>query len=177
MSQTVKNKKVIGTDIKAVTADFVCLKVSALGKASRISGEINQITIGPNSKSYQDDLKESENIENEQNTCNVNKSPVDKSNGKNSTTHSGITFSIRKILHEGELQRREKVMKVVQRKWQHMADNDIEIQRRISASLSNMAKERERKNAQKYADILAEEERLAEQEEIKKKTGTKNSRI
>ncbi|XP_014605198.1 PREDICTED: nucleoporin GLE1 [Polistes canadensis] len=172
MAHSIKNKKIMGTDMKDITADFACLKVSALGKALRISGEINRITIGPNSVSNQDEQKKLENIENEKNTCNVNKSPrkpIDECNSKNLTTRNGITFSIRKILHEEELQRREKVMKEVHRKWQHMADNGIAIQKHISVSLSNMVKERERKSAQKYADILAEEERLAEQEEIRRK--------
>lgn len=57
----------------------------------------------------------------------------------------------------------------MQRKWQHMEENGTAIQKHISLSRSNMAQERERKSAQKYADILAEEERIAEQEEIRRK--------
>ncbi|XP_043485531.1 nucleoporin GLE1-like [Polistes fuscatus] len=166
MPHSIKNKRTMGTDIKDITADFACIKVSALRKASRISGEVNRITIGPNSVSNQDELDKLEN------TCNVNKSPrkpIDECKSKNLTTRNGITFSIRKILHEEELQRREKVMKEVHRKWQHMADNGTAIQKHISISLSNIVKERERKSAQKYADILAEEERLAEQEKIRRK--------
>lgn len=93
-----------------ISADFACLKVSALGKVSRISGEIDRITIGPNSDSTKNDFQKLENIENEQNSCNV-KSPqksIDEWNNKIST-QSGITFSIKKILLEEELQRREKV--------------------------------------------------------------------
>lgn len=50
-----------------------------------------------------------------------------------------------------------------------MEENGTAIQKHISLSRSNMAEERERKSAQKYADILAEEERIAEQEEIRRK--------
>ncbi|XP_046834195.1 mRNA export factor GLE1 [Vespa crabro] len=164
------NKEDMEPNMSDISADFACLKVSALGKVSRISGEIDRITIGPNSDSSKSDLKKLENIENEQNSCNV-KTPqktMDEWNNKIST-QSGIIFSIKKILLEEELQRREKVRKEVQRKWQHMEENGTAIQKHISLSRSNMAQERERKSAQKYADILAEEERIAEQEEIRRK--------
>lgn len=170
MPHSISNKEDMEPNMSDISADFACLKVSALGKVSRISGEIDRITIGPNSDSTKNDFQKLENIENEQNSCNV-KSPqksIDEWNNKIST-QSGITFSIKKILLEEELQRREKVRKEVQRKWQHMEENGTAIQKHISLSRSNMAQERERKSAQKYADILAEEERIAEQEEIRRK--------
>ncbi|KAK2581753.1 hypothetical protein KPH14_002232 [Odynerus spinipes] len=170
MPHFVSNKEEMEPNMSDLTADFDCLKVSALGKVSRITEGIDRITIGPNSDSSENDLKQFENIENEQNSCNVKSPRKSRDEWSNKiATQSGITFSIRKILLEEELQRREKVRKEVERKWQHMEENGTAIQKHISLSRSSMAQERERKSAQKYADILAEEERIAEQEEIKRK--------
>lgn len=170
MPHFVINKEEMEPNMSDITTDFDCLKVSALGKVSRISSEIDRITIGPNSDSSENELQEFNNIENEQNSCNVKsprKSSIERSN--KIATQNGITFSIRKILLEEELQRREKVKKEIERRWQQMEENGTAIQKRISLSRSSMAEERERKSAQKYADILAEEERIAAQEEMRRK--------
>lgn len=50
-----------------------------------------------------------------------------------------------------------------------MKENDGAIQKQMENSRSLMARERERRSAEKLADILAEGERIAEQEEIKKR--------
>lgn len=94
-----------------ITSDFACLKVSALKKASRISGEVDRITIGPDSVVNENECSEtSENIENEQNSCNISvpNKPTQSQNSKISM-QSGITFSVKKILLESEYQRKEEV--------------------------------------------------------------------
>lgn len=153
-----------------VTSHFACLKVSALQKASRISGAVDRITIGPDSIVNENESHEkSENIENEQNSCNVtppNKS-VQPSNNKISMP-SGITFSVKKILIESEYQRKEEVRKEIERHWQHMKENGKAIKENMAISRSHMAKERERKSRENYAYIL-EKERIAEQEEIRRR--------
>lgn len=160
-------KNEIEEDIREIS-DFASLKVSALGKASRISGEIDRITIGPNSIA-ENECDKSENIENEQNSCNI-KSPTKLMDKQNKiSTQNGITFSVRKILLESELQRKEEVRKEVERHWQHMKENGKAIQEHMARSQASMAQERERKSAEKFATILAEEEKIAEQEELKRK--------
>lgn len=87
-----------------INSDFASLKVSVLKKASRISGEVDRITIGPNSITNENENKKSENIENEQNSCNIT-IPKKSIHSQN----NGITFSVKKILLESEYQRKEEV--------------------------------------------------------------------
>lgn len=61
------------------------------------------------------------------------------------------------------------LQKNIDRHIQQMKENDGAIQKEMANSRSLMARERERRSAEKLADILAEEERIAEQEEIKKR--------
>lgn len=152
-----------------ITSDFACLKVSALKKASRISGEVDRITIGPDAINKNESLEKSENIENEQNSCNVTapSKSIQPSNNKISI-QSGITFSVKKILLESEYQRKEEVRKEIERHWQHMKENGEAIKENMAKSRSHMAKERERKSKENYEYIL-EEERNAEQEEIRRR--------
>ncbi|XP_076244477.1 gle1 RNA export mediator [Calliopsis andreniformis] len=152
-----------------ITSDFTCLKVSALKKASLISGEIDRITIGPDSIVNENECQESENIENEQNSCNVEvqQKPYNSHHNKVST-QSGITFSVKKILIESEYQRKEEVRKEIERHLQHMQENGKAIKEHMAISRSRMAKERERKSKENYAYILAEE-KIAEQEEIRRR--------
>lgn len=93
-----------------ITSDFACLKVSALKKASRISRQVVRITIGPDSTVNENECQESENIENEQNSCNI-KAPQksDHSHNNKTSAQSGLTFSVKKILLESENQRKEEV--------------------------------------------------------------------
>lgn len=99
-----------------ITSDFLCLKVSALCKASKISKDVRNVTIGPDSISESDiyDTRhEAEDEEDAENECNDRisgniKSRL-KSPGPKISTRDGITFSIKKILLENELQRREEV--------------------------------------------------------------------
>ena len=170
MPHFVSTKEEIMENTNDITSDFACLKVSALKKASRISGEVDRITIGPDSMVNENECNEtSENIENEQNSCNTsvpNKS-IQSQNNKTSM-QSGITFSVKKILLESEYQRKEEVQKEIERHWQHMKENGKAIKEHMAISRSHMAKERERKSKENYAYILAEE-RIAEQEEIRRR--------
>lgn len=60
------------------------------------------------------------------------------------------------------------MQKEIRRHVQNMEENGRAIQAQMENSRSNMARERERRTAEKLANILAEEERIAEQEEIKR---------
>lgn len=96
-----------------ITSDFVCVKISALKKAARISmTEIKNVTIGPQSIVNKSDTNDKlENTQDEQNTCNVKSSQKTNTSPKNHTisTPNGISFSVKKILQESELQRKEEV--------------------------------------------------------------------
>jgi hypothetical protein len=103
------------SDMNEIMSDFACLKMSALQKVSRISSisyaSTNRVTIGPKSALDKDETDKFENIENEQNSCNI-KSPQKTSNSpkyNTVSTSNGIQFSMKKILLESELQRQEQV--------------------------------------------------------------------
>lgn len=163
MPHFVSTKDEIIQNMDDINSNFASLKVSVLKKASRISGEVDRITIGPNSITNENENKKSENIENEQNSCNIT-IPKKSIHSQN----NGITFSVKKILLESEYQRKEEVQKEIERHWQHMKENGKVIQEHIAVSRSHMARERERRNKENYAYILAEE-RMAEQEEIRRR--------
>ncbi|XP_048264467.1 mRNA export factor Gle1 isoform X2 [Bombus terrestris] len=168
MPHFVSTKDKIVQNMENIASDFACLKVSALQKASRISGEVDKITIGPDSIVNESESERSENIENEQNSCNITIPQKSVYPQHKIYMQSGITFSVKKILLESEYQRKEEVQKEIARHWQHMKENGKVIQKRMAISRSHMAKERERKSKENYAYILAEE-RMAEQEEIRKR--------
>lgn len=92
-----------------IASDFACLKVSALQKASRISGEVDKITIGPDSIVNESESERSENIENERNSCNITVPQKSVYPQHKIYMQSGITFSVKKILLESEYQRKEEV--------------------------------------------------------------------
>ncbi|KAM0725192.1 mRNA export factor GLE1 [Formica fusca] len=154
-----------------ITSDFENLKVSTLEKASRISAMMDHITIGPQSVANKDDSNKLENIENEQNSCNIKIPQKTNSSFTHNTisTSNGIHFSSKKILLESEKQRKEEVRKKMDCRINHMKENGRVIQEKMANSRSLMARERERRNEEKLADILAEIERIAEQEEIKRR--------
>lgn len=95
-----------------ITSSFESLKVSTLEKASRISAMVDRISISPQPALSKNDSDKLENIENEQNSCNI-KSPQKTNNNSNKhntiSTSNGIRFSIKKILLESEKQRKEEV--------------------------------------------------------------------
>ncbi|CAK9796122.1 mRNA export factor GLE1 [Anthophora quadrimaculata] len=168
MPHFVSTKDEIVQNMNDIASDFACLKVSALKKASRISGEVNRVTIGPDATASANESEKSDNIENEQNSCNITVSQKSVRPQNKISMQSGITFSVKKILLESENQRKEEVQKEIDRHWQHMKENGKAIQEHIAISLSHMAKERERKSKENYAYILAEE-RIAEQEEMRRR--------
>lgn len=96
-------------DMNDIASDFACLKVSALKKASRICGAVKKITIGPNSTANENESEKSNNIENEQNSCNISIPQKSVCSQNKTSTQSGVTFSVKKILVESEYQRKEKV--------------------------------------------------------------------
>ncbi|XP_068976313.1 mRNA export factor Gle1 [Bombus flavifrons] len=168
MPHFVSTKDEIVQNMEDIASDFACLKVSALQKASRISGEVDKITIGPDSIVNESESERSENIENERNSCNITVPQKSVCPQHKIYMQSGITFSVNKILLESEYQRKEEVQKKIACHWHHMKENGKVIQKHMAMSRSHMAKERERKSKENYAYILAEE-RIAEQEEIRKR--------
>jgi len=94
-----------------ITSDFESLKVSTLEKASRISAMMDRISISPQAVPSKNDTDKLENIENEQNSCNIKTPQKTNNNSKQNTisTSNGIHFSIKKILLESEKQRKEEV--------------------------------------------------------------------
>jgi len=103
------------SDMNEIMSDFACLKMSALQKVSRISSisyaSANHVTIGPKSVLDKDESNKFENIENEQNSCNIKSLQKTSNSPKYNTvsTSNGIQFSMKKILLESELQRQEQV--------------------------------------------------------------------
>ncbi|XP_054013711.1 mRNA export factor GLE1 [Hylaeus anthracinus] len=152
-----------------IASDFTSLKVSALKKAFRISGNIDSIKIGPDLTPTENEIQQSENTENEQNSCNI-KDPSKSIHSQNNkiSLQSGIAFSVNKIFLESENQRKEEVWKEIERHWQNMRENGKAIKEHMAISRFYLAKERERRSKENYAYILAEE-RIAEQEEIRRK--------
>jgi len=97
----------------SIMSDFMHLKVTTLKKAARISATMQMecTMIGPQSILNENNSDKLENIENEQNSCNI-KIPqkISTSSMRNMiSTSSGIPFSFKKILLESELQRKEEV--------------------------------------------------------------------
>ncbi|XP_076646224.1 gle1 RNA export mediator [Halictus rubicundus] len=169
MPHFVSDKDDIMQNMNDITSDFAGLKVSVLKKALLISQNVDRITIGPESTMIENEDKKSENIENEQNSCNIKSSPKTNYLKNNKISmQSGITFSVKKILLESEYQRKEEVQKEIERHWQQMNEKGRAIKEDMENSRSHMAKERECKSKKNYEDILAEEIR-AEQEEIRKR--------
>ncbi|XP_076281180.1 gle1 RNA export mediator [Lasioglossum baleicum] len=168
MPHFVNDKDDIMQSINDITSDFAGLKVSVLKKALLISQNVDRITIGPESTMIENESKRSENIENEQNSCNIKSPPKTNYLKNNKSMQSGITFSVKKILLESEYQRKEEVQKEIERHWQQMNEKGKAIKEDMENSRSHMAKERECKSKKNYEDILAEENR-AEQEEIRKR--------
>nr|XP_033325449.1 nucleoporin GLE1 [Megalopta genalis] len=169
MPHFVRDKDDTTQEMNDITSDFAGLKVSVLKKASLISSKVGRITIGPAFTMIQNTDEKSENIENEQNSCNI--TPSQKTNHLKSnkiSMQSGITFSVKKILLESEYQRKEEVQKEIEHRWQHMNEEEKDIKKRKENSRSHMAKERERKSKENYEYILAEEKK-AEQEELRKR--------
>ncbi|XP_012521807.1 nucleoporin Gle1 [Monomorium pharaonis] len=156
-----------------ITSDFTRLKVSVLEKASRISAttKMDRITIGTQSDLYEKDSNKADNIENEQNSCNIKSLQRTITSPKHNmvATQKGISFSLRKIILEGELQRKEEVRKEMERRVQHMKENGRAIQEQMANSRLLMARERERQSKERLAFCVAEQDRIAEQEEIKRR--------
>lgn len=158
-----------------ISSDFASLRVSAVCKASRISGSIDKVTIGPES-TFADESAWAENLENERNTCNV--LPKDsaasakcarESAGMAASTRSGITFSKKKILLENELQRQEEVRRLVNQRRRRMEKTERDFQENFAIMRKIVALKRENEEREELARLEAEEERLAQQSEMRRK--------
>ena len=159
------------SDMSQLTSDFSDLRMSALRKASKISSAVTKVTIGPHSD-VKDESPWSDNRENEKNTCNVDiSSEISKEPTKitKQPTRSGVTFSMKKILLENELQRREEVRKVIEERKRAMERSRKALQEDVAIMRSILTMKREREEAEELARLEAEEERLAQQSEIRRK--------
>ncbi|XP_034941554.1 nucleoporin Gle1 [Chelonus insularis] len=159
-------------NINDITTNFESLRVAALKRASKLSGSINSVTIGPDS-SPEKDNNSIENIENEINNCNIDvlkKNPEPSQPPKqNASSRSTITFSIKKILLENEIQRREEVRKAIEKKKQDMEKTEKALQEEMAILREILVTKREREEAAELERLEAEEEKLAQQNEIKRK--------
>ncbi|XP_011138602.1 nucleoporin GLE1 [Harpegnathos saltator] len=160
-------------NMEDITSDFVCFKISALKKAARISmAEIKNVTIGPESivnKNVTNDKLD--NIQDEQNSCNMKNLQKINTSPKYHTisTLNGISFSVKKILQESELQRKEEVRKKMEHRIQCMNENSRVIKENMEKLRMLMAHERECRDEENLAHILAEQERIAKEEEMKRR--------
>ncbi|XP_014215972.1 nucleoporin GLE1 isoform X2 [Copidosoma floridanum] len=139
------------------------LKTSILSKAARVSGEFDKVTIGPRANfAYENTL----------NTPSENEIS-DKNSSKNhksfSSSRSNLTFSIKKILLENELLRKEKVKQAVDKKKKEMEQSQRQLQEELSDMLARVLIQKEKENEEKLIQLEAEEEQLAFQLEQDRK--------
>ncbi|XP_066601540.1 mRNA export factor GLE1-like isoform X1 [Prorops nasuta] len=159
-------------DVNDVTSDFTSVKISAMRKASRISAEFTKHV--NNSDSFAKN-KSSENVENEKNSCNSNKSKDTFVSLKvGASPDSSITFSLPKIILEAKIQREENVRRIIEKRKLEMEKKDQEIRENMVVRQLNMAHEREKKTAEQLEKIqkllqIAEQEEIREQHEQKLK--------
>ncbi|XP_014474117.1 PREDICTED: nucleoporin GLE1 [Dinoponera quadriceps] len=160
-------------NMEDITSDFACFKISALKKAACIPmAEIKNVTLGPQSMVNKSDTNDKlENSQDEQNSCNIKNLQKNNASPKYHTisTSNGISFSVKKIIQESELQRKEEVRKKMEHRIQRMNENSLAIKEEMEKLRMLMAHERERRNAENSAHILAEEERIAKEEEMKRR--------
>ncbi|XP_063988564.1 mRNA export factor GLE1 [Diachasmimorpha longicaudata] len=148
-----------------VPVSFDKFRLSVLLKAVSISPSVDGITLGPNqspARRYPQEVP-SENNQNSANTSppNILKAPGPKSKPS--------PFSIEKILYENELQRREEVLKAVDRRKKDMAAFQERLQREKEIMRVEMAAKRERQMEADRAKQEAEEKRYAQQDELKRR--------
>ncbi|XP_011493871.1 PREDICTED: nucleoporin GLE1 [Ceratosolen solmsi marchali] len=154
--------------VNDIAKSFDCLKISILNKASQISDKFDKVTLGP-------DAVPQDN--HDSNSPNDDQARINNSSLNGLSSRSNITFSIKKILLENEIQRREKVKKAVDRKKKEMEKSQREIKEDLSQLLSRIAIQREKETAEKLAALEAEEELLAQQLEIDRKNEKQRQRL
>ncbi|KAL7289651.1 hypothetical protein TKK_0016380 [Trichogramma kaykai] len=157
-----------------ITQEFESLKISIFNKAARVSGEINHVTIGPKAVTI---INES----------NVPKSPViDSESKENKRTvdntpqkvlNSKLKFSIKKILLENEVQRRDKVKKAIDQKKKEMESFQRNMQDELSVLMEQMVIQKEKELEEKLARLEAEEEEYALQERLEKQKELQKQRL
>ncbi|KAK0075919.1 hypothetical protein PV325_006171, partial [Microctonus aethiopoides] len=151
-----------GRNFCDVSSDFENLRISALRKASKISQSFDIVSASI--------IENNEYIENKLNNLNTTNKNVDKSTIIQSTsTRSGITFSIKKLLLENETQRREEVRQAIDKRKQQMEKSEKALQQEMALMREILVTKREREEAAELAKLEAEEEMLAQQSEIKKR--------
>ncbi|XP_033214285.1 nucleoporin Gle1 [Belonocnema kinseyi] len=156
-------------DVSDICSDFNCLKVSVMQKASRISGKLDQVTIGPDSTFSFEDSNLSENIENEKNSCNLPEAKKNSKSANFSSSRSGLNFSIKKILHENEVQRKETVRQKMEMRRQEMERSARAWKKDVENYQSILALKRQQEKREDLARLEAEEERQAQQSEMRRK--------
>lgn len=159
--------------MRDITSDSLRLKVSALEKAFRVSATISEVTLGPDSVLISDYDSCNENVENEpDNRITKDVDSSTRSSARIIPTRSGLNFSIKKILLENELQRKEEVRLEMQRRLQSMEESGILLQKQTNLLRETLQAERERlekAKADELARLEAEEEHIAQQVEMRRK--------
>ncbi|XP_015116990.1 nucleoporin GLE1 [Diachasma alloeum] len=148
-----------------VPVAFDKFRLSVLLKAVSISPSVDGTTLGPNSSPPRSSPQENPS-ENNQNSANISPPRPSKSPG---AKPKPSTFSIEKILYENELQRREEVLKAVNRRKKDMEAFQERLQREKEVMLVELAAKREREMAAEKAKQEAEERRFAQQDELKRR--------
>ncbi|XP_051174424.1 mRNA export factor GLE1 [Leptopilina boulardi] len=165
-----EGKKLNSSD---VASEFESLKISVLQKAKRVSlGNQNQVTIGPNSTFSYDDINDLEKKENIQNSCNIHEDEKNKiitENYNHISTRNSITFSIKKILYENELQRKELVRQKMRKRIEEMERSLSASRKEIEIYHSILSVQREQVRKDELSRLEAEEERQAQQMELRRK--------
>lgn len=151
-----------------ITNAFEAVKISALQKAVKISESVNNVTIGPNAVTESICKENLENISNNYNNV-INDSKSTEKSPSSKSSRSAITFSIKKILVENELQRKEEVRKAVEKRQEQMAKASKEFREEMVLLRELHMAKKERERAASLAKLEADEERLAQQDEIKRR--------
>ncbi|XP_074116162.1 gle1 RNA export mediator [Cotesia typhae] len=157
-----------GNSMTEITNAFEAVKISALKKAVNISESVNNVTIGPNAVTESICKENLENISNNFNNV-INDSKSTEKSPASKSSRSAITFSIKKILVENELQRKEEVRKAVEKRQEQMAKASKEFREEMVLLRELHMAKKERERAASLAKLEADEERLAQQDEIKRR--------
>ncbi|XP_008547001.1 mRNA export factor GLE1 [Microplitis demolitor] len=153
-----------------ITNAFENVKLSTLKKAVKVSGSINSVTIGPNAVIESSCKENIENVSNNTNNNNkINESKSQESSPATDSSRGSIRFSIKKILVENELQRKEEVRKSVEKRKEEMERASKAFREEMLLLREILTAKKEQERAAELARLEADEERLAQQDEIKRR--------
>lgn len=92
-------------------SDFASVKAFTFRKALLISPQVNHVTIGPQATINNDESNKMENLENEQNSCNIDTLKRLNNVSKQNMTliQNDSIISIKKLVQEKEFERQNEV--------------------------------------------------------------------